>query len=183
VLNLASSNGSLATIQGSLNTFPNATFIVEFFSSDICDPSGFGGSKVFLGAATVVTDNGGNGPFTASLPISSPLGQSFTATASDPDGNSSEFSKCIEQSNQTSTIAALIALIMNNSSLNQGQKNSLISKLDAASRSLDRGNRNSAAGQLNAFINEVQALKKSKKLDSSTADSWIAQAELVLSIA
>ena len=180
VLSLASSNGSIATIQGALNSLPNTTFVVDFFSSDSCDASGFGGSKLFLGSAAVVTDISGNGPFTASLPISSPLGKSLTATASDPDGNSSELSRCIEQSTQTSTIAALIIQVMNNSSLNQGQKNSLISKLDAAARSLDRGNHNSAAGQLNAFINEVQAMKKSRKLDSATADSWIAQAELIL---
>jgi hypothetical protein len=71
----------------------------------------------------------------------------------------------------------LISQVESIPSLNHGQKNSLISKLEAAQRSR---NRNAARGQLNAFINEVRALKRNGRLDASTADSLVAQAQSVL---
>ena len=66
--------------------------------------------------------------------------------------------------------------------LNAGQKNSLTSKLVAARQSLGRGNRNAAVNQLRAFINEVQALKRSGRLDPASADSLIAQAHAIISV-
>ena len=45
--------------------------------------------------------------------------------------------------------------------LNAGPGNSLTVKLDAALRSLERGNSNAATGQLNAFLNELRALVQS----------------------
>jgi hypothetical protein len=42
-------------------------------------------------------------------------------------------------------------------SLNNGQRNSLTAKLDAAGASIARGDAGSATNQLNAFLNELQA--------------------------
>jgi hypothetical protein len=66
--------------------------------------------------------------------------------------------------------------------LNAGQKNSLSAKLRAAQDSLNRGNHTSAANQLNAFINEVEALQQSGQLDPSTANSLIAEAQAVIGL-
>jgi hypothetical protein len=59
--------------------------------------------------------------------------------------------------------------------LNNGEKNSLSSKLSAAQRSLSSGNRQAASGQLGAVINEIQALQRSGRLDGSTAEALLAQ--------
>jgi hypothetical protein len=80
----------------------------------------------------------------------------------------------------TELIEALILRVESIPSLNKGQKNSLISKLEAAQRSLAQGNGNAASGQLNAFINEVQAFERSRRLDPVSADSLTAQAQVVI---
>jgi len=59
--------------------------------------------------------------------------------------------------------------------LPKGQENSLEAKLRAALASAQRGNANSASGQLGAFINEVQA-QSGKKIPSAAADALIASA-------
>ena len=84
-------------LHGTLNAEPNVTFVLEFFLNDACDPSGFGEGKTYLGPASVATDAAGNATFTAALaPIPpAPAGSRYiTATATHPDGSSSEFSPC-----------------------------------------------------------------------------------------
>jgi hypothetical protein len=64
---------------------------------------------------------------------------------------------------------ALIVRVQSISSLNKGQANSVISELQAAQRSMARGNHNAARGQLDAFINEVQARGRGGRLNAATA--------------
>jgi len=78
---------------GTLDSAPNATFSVEFFSNLSCDSSGFGEGQGFLGTVSVTTDAAGQATFQANVPV--PSGAAFvTATATDPVGNTSEFSAC-----------------------------------------------------------------------------------------
>jgi hypothetical protein len=94
VLSSASSSGGSTTIQGSLNSRPNTTYRLEFFSSAACDPSGHGEGQTFLAATSVTTDGSGNAAFTAT--VTPPAGEAFlTATATDPANNTSEFSRCL----------------------------------------------------------------------------------------
>ena len=93
VLNSAASNGEALTVFGTLDSAPNTTFSVELFANSSCDPSGFGEGQSFLGATTVTTDAAGHALFQAAGPARS--GVSFvTATATDPAGDTSEFSAC-----------------------------------------------------------------------------------------
>lgn len=57
-----------------------------------------------------------------------------------------------------------------------GLENSLVRKLEAAKRSLEKGNNNAAIGQLDAFIKEVQA-QRGKKIDRNDADGLIGEAD------
>ncbi|MCK5560220.1 MAG: hypothetical protein KAJ51_06485, partial [Thermoplasmata archaeon] len=57
--------------------------------------------------------------------------------------------------------------------------NSLISKLENAQKSLDKGQDNAAVNQLNAFINEVEA-QRGKKLTDAQADELIAAAQSIM---
>ena len=82
------------SIAGSLDSTPNTTFRIEFYSNSGCDPLGYGEGEVYLGAMGVTTDGSGHASFSASLSVSS--SQFVTATATDPDNNTSEFSACFQ---------------------------------------------------------------------------------------
>lgn len=87
--------GPFTRIQGTINSTPNTTFVLEFFLNPACDPSGFGEGQTFLGTSNVTTNSSGNATFTVFLSTPSTIGQIITATATDPSGNTSEFSACM----------------------------------------------------------------------------------------
>jgi uncharacterized repeat protein (TIGR01451 family) len=94
VLTSATSSASSTTIMGTLNSTASTTFRLEFFSNASCDPSGNGEGETFLGSTTAPTDGGCNTPINVTL-SSVPSGSFITATATDPNGNTSEFSQCL----------------------------------------------------------------------------------------
>lgn len=83
-------SGENALIAGSLNSTANTTFRLEFFGSTKANSSGFGEGEVFLGSFDVTTDEMGNTSF--GTVFGAPNVRVFTATATDPNGNTSEFS-------------------------------------------------------------------------------------------
>ena len=90
-------------ITGSLDSRPSTTYEVEFFGNDALDPSGFGEGRYFLGATNVTTDASGHISFeTVGFPLV-PGALRVTATATDPLGNTSEFSTSIGQLQNIST--------------------------------------------------------------------------------
>ncbi len=91
VLTSLVANGS-AAIQASLSSTPSSSFDLDFFSNDTCDDTGFGEGRTPLGSATLTTDASGLGSVTASF--TGLTGAVVTATATDADGNTSEFSEC-----------------------------------------------------------------------------------------
>jgi hypothetical protein len=93
VLSSAVSDEISTRVQGTLNSLAATTFTVQFFSSPNCDASGHGEGQNFLGEASVTTDSTGNANFQVSLSSVS-ADQVITATATDPSGNTSEFSPC-----------------------------------------------------------------------------------------
>jgi titin len=94
VLSAALSDGVSTEVRGVLNSSAATSFTVEFFTNPACDSSGYGEGQTFLGQTTVTTDGSGNAAFVATLPAPS-VGQVVTATATDPAGNTSEFSSCV----------------------------------------------------------------------------------------
>ncbi len=84
--------GGGTSLQGTLNSTPNTTFRLEFFSNAACDAPGNGEGQTFLGTTSVTTDASGNVTFTATAGAASGV---VTATATDPNGNTSEFSTCV----------------------------------------------------------------------------------------
>jgi CSLREA domain-containing protein len=82
---------------GTLNSTPGTVFTVEFFSNASCDPSGYGEGHRWVKRITVTTDVSGNAALTAVFPGTIfDTGNFITATATDPAGNTSEFSNCIQ---------------------------------------------------------------------------------------
>ena len=80
-------------VTGRLNSLPNTTFTIEIFGSSTCDATGFGEAEEFLGDLLVMTDASGNAPVHAFVPAP-PGGGPVTATATDPNDNTSELSTC-----------------------------------------------------------------------------------------
>lgn len=91
VLTSVTLSGSTATITGTLNSTPLSTFAIDFFASQIWDPTHYGEGQKYLGSITVTTDASGNASFTATMP-GVPAGYNyFASTATDARGNTSEF--------------------------------------------------------------------------------------------
>ena len=76
------------TVRGTLDSTPNSTFRVQFFSNPRVTDEG----KTLLGSATVSTDGSGDASFAFSTSKTVKLEQNITATATGPGGNTSEFS-------------------------------------------------------------------------------------------
>jgi CSLREA domain-containing protein len=86
--------GSLI-VPGILRSTPNTIYRIEFFSSTICDASGYGEGQVYLGFIEVTTNSFGIAGFSYHLPANFSPRALITATATDPNGNTSEFAQCV----------------------------------------------------------------------------------------
>ena len=86
------SSANSMTIQGTLNSIPNTTFQIDFYSNASVNLSGNGPGAQFVGTAPANTDGNGNATINATFPVGLPVGRVITATATDPNGNTSEFS-------------------------------------------------------------------------------------------
>ncbi|PYI87060.1 MAG: hypothetical protein DME26_07380, partial [Verrucomicrobia bacterium] len=87
-----------AAIAGTLNSDPNSNFTIDFYANETCNPSGNGEGRTWFGSGSVRTDGNGNAGFSFLLTkVSISFAQRFvTATATDANNNTSEFSPCIE---------------------------------------------------------------------------------------
>ncbi len=93
VINLAATNGSTITINGTLNSTANTSFRIEFFASTAADPSGYDQAERYLDYVDVTTDGSGNTTFSVPLTVTVAVDEAITATATDlSTNNTSEFS-------------------------------------------------------------------------------------------
>jgi len=106
VLTSITSAAGSSTIQGTLTSAASTTFTVEFFSNTACDSTGYGEGQTFLGATNVTTNAGGSASINAVLAVSISQNDYVTATATDPNGNTSEFSACLRIPTPTPTLTA-----------------------------------------------------------------------------
>ncbi len=88
-------SGASTRVRGSLNSKVGRAYTLQFFASPTGDPSGYGEGQVYLGQTNLTLTAACSSGFTAYLPASVPPGWVVTATASDPNGNTSEFSAWI----------------------------------------------------------------------------------------
>jgi hypothetical protein len=82
-------------ITGSLNSRSNFFYLVDFYASSLCDPGGYGEGRQYLGTVAVNTDANGDALFGATLAVSA-AGRKITATATDTNGSTSGFSRCLD---------------------------------------------------------------------------------------
>lgn len=88
--------GAMATrVHGTLDSTPETTFTIEVFVNNSgCSAGAFGAANVFLGAFDVQTNADGIANFDETLNAETSSGDFILATATDPWGNTSEFSAC-----------------------------------------------------------------------------------------
>lgn len=80
------------------------------------------------------------------------------------------------------TEPADIGALVEQLGLPAGTENALMAKLSAAEASLARGSVGAAVNQLHAFINQVNALRRSGRIDGSTADQLILLTEELIDL-
>jgi hypothetical protein len=80
-------------VEGTFDGAPSTAYTLEFFSSSVCDPSGFGQGQTRIGLTSLTTDDSGHADF--GIQVTAPPGQPVTGTATDASGGTSEFSACV----------------------------------------------------------------------------------------
>jgi len=97
VITSAIYSGNSTTVSGVLDTTPlvGEIYKLDFYSCPSCDSSGNGEGKTYLGWGTVTIDSAPGCQQEFTIPLNNiPTGQFITATATDPFGDTSEFSAC-----------------------------------------------------------------------------------------
>ncbi len=84
-------------VLGKLDSTPSTQLTLDFYADPACSnfPREFLQGRTYLGSAPVTTDGAGHIDFDVVLPIVTEAGARITATATDPNGNTSEFSQRI----------------------------------------------------------------------------------------
>lgn len=95
VLAVAATSANGTGVRGSLNSTADTAFRLQFFASPACNALGYGEGQVYLGDQIVTTGPDCNASFTASFATAVSPGWVVTATATDPNLNTSEFSACV----------------------------------------------------------------------------------------
>jgi hypothetical protein len=95
VLFSVASRWDSTAISGILNSNPNRAFRIQFFSNSVPDPSDYGEGETWIDSVTVTTDNDGNAQLAVAVSPPVPPGYWVTATATDPNNNTSEFSRAV----------------------------------------------------------------------------------------
>ena len=96
LLSSAVSAGGNTTIDGVLNSTANTQFAIDFYVNDSCvgRPQDFLQGRTYIGTANVTTNGSGDATIHAVFPgVVLAAGEKVSATATDPDGNTSEFSQ------------------------------------------------------------------------------------------
>ncbi len=90
-LTSATTAGSTTKISGVIDSSPGGTYDIDFYASPTCDGSTHGEGATYLGSSSELNLV----PFTFDTPTALADGTAVTATATDPSGNTSEFSACV----------------------------------------------------------------------------------------
>jgi large repetitive protein len=90
-----STSQSNTTLTISLDSQPNTLFNVDLYRNDRCDPSRYGEGQQYLNTIQMTTDGFGQANIDINLDGMVSQGDRIASTATDPDGNTSEFSNCV----------------------------------------------------------------------------------------
>ena len=119
VIGFATGGASQTAVGLTLQSRPSTRFTIELFSTPACDPTGHGEAATFQGTTALTTDGSGRADAIETLNRAIPAGHFMTATATDPEGNTSELSACVAvaTANQAPVLAPLPPLTRGEGSL------------------------------------------------------------------
>jgi hypothetical protein len=103
-------------VQGNFNSAANQNYFLDFYSSPIANPSGYGEGKFYLGSIAVATDISGNAGFAFTNIVFNEAGQYITATATSASGDTSEFSLAVLAGNFSAPSAQFVGIFSWNAS-------------------------------------------------------------------
>jgi hypothetical protein len=95
LLDSASLSANSIHIKGRFDSEPDTTYIIDFFKNKTRNASHFGEGEKYIGSVTVQCDTGGRKDLDVTLPVHISDDEFITATATDPQGNTSEFSRAL----------------------------------------------------------------------------------------
>ncbi len=107
VLTSGQTNPNETIVGGTLTSTPDTTYTLEFYANPGLSPLGHGDGQINLGTAQVTTDATGTAAFRVTLPKGTAVGSYLAATATDPGGNTSEFSASIPLSVASATMLSV----------------------------------------------------------------------------
>jgi hypothetical protein len=107
VLTSATPGGGNIAIAGTLNSSPNTSFRIEFFVNSAASGGALTEGQTLLGFVNVTTNASGNAAINASFAATVASGQTITATATDANNNTSEFSLPIPAANLAPTVSGI----------------------------------------------------------------------------
>ena len=93
MISAVTSAGGVTTVTGTLSSTPDTTFAIDFYTLSSLNASGYGEGRYVLGSTSVTTNVSGNADFIFQFPTPATDARFVTATATDPGGNTSEFSQ------------------------------------------------------------------------------------------
>ena len=106
VLSAVSTTNGVTTIAGSLSGAPDTVYRIEFYLNPAADPSEYCQGESFVTFSNVTTDGTGQAAFSVATPAALPINESVSATATDPNGNTSEFAAdLLSSTSSTPTIS------------------------------------------------------------------------------
>ncbi len=88
--------GASTQVTGTLHSLVSTTFDLDFYANSVMDPSGHGEGERYLASIQVMTNASGDAAFDETLLAASSMGEFITATATEPSGNTSEFSAAFD---------------------------------------------------------------------------------------
>ncbi|MBI4547122.1 MAG: hypothetical protein HY707_04025 [Ignavibacteriae bacterium] len=95
ILDSAIASPGSIRVRGRLDSQPYLIYTVDFFKNDARDPSHFGEGQTWIGSTTLSCDAAGRADITVTFSTDVSPDQFITATAIDPFGNTSEFSRAL----------------------------------------------------------------------------------------
>jgi hypothetical protein len=87
----AVSGNGLTGIQGSLSSYANGSFLIQFYEDITPNATGYGEGLTYIGSTNITTGVNGQASFVLTLPVAVPTGNYLSATATDSANTTWEF--------------------------------------------------------------------------------------------